>query len=206
MSEFLDAATTPVALVFAVPLVISLVLWMVSIVGVFDFDADGSDGLVDGALESLGLAGVPPLVVFTIVSLIGWFVAVVAALFVLDPLTGVSLLLASFVVVGAASAAALFIGSRIARPLGALMITATAPSGAELVGHGATVRSGKVDASFGYADAVWDDGNITRVDIRDSHELGLTSGDRIRLMDWNAEAGTYKVKREKDLFPDTGDN
>ncbi|NOX31228.1 MAG: hypothetical protein GXP35_14450, partial [Actinobacteria bacterium] len=105
-----------------------------------------------------------------------------------------------------ALAAALFFGSRLARPLGRLMETATAPSATELVGREATVRSGRVDAGFGYADAIWDDGSMSRIDVRDGNELGLGPGDTIRLMSWNSDTAAYGVTNDDELFGNKGDN
>jgi len=92
MAEFWDAATTPVAIIFFIPLGVSLVLWLVSMIGILDIGGDIGDSFGEDAVASLGLGGVPPLVVFSIVSLIAWFLAVVAAMFLLDPLGGLTLL------------------------------------------------------------------------------------------------------------------
>ena len=198
MADFWDAATTPIAIVFFVPLAVCLVLWLVSMIGIFDLDGDASDAF-DG-LEWFPLHGAPPLVVLTLVSLVGWFTAVVAALFVLDPLGGLGLLLGSAAVFVVALGLGLFIGSKIAPPLGRLMETATAPRAGDLVGALAVVRSGRVDASFGYADARWADGSESRIDIRDTGDLGLGPGDMIRLMSFDASSDTYGVALDSELF------
>lgn len=198
MADFWDAATTPIAIVFFVPLAVCLVLWLVSMIGIFDLDGDATDAF-DG-LEWLGLQGAPPLVVATLVSLVGWFTAVVAALFVLDPLGGLGLLLGSAAVFVVALGLGLFIGSKVAPPLGRVMATATAPRARDLVGALAVVRSGRVDATFGYADARWADGSESRIDIRDTADLGLGPGDMIRLMSFDANTGTYGVALDSELF------
>jgi len=76
----------------------------------------------------------------------------------------------------------------------------------ELVGREATVRSGRVDAGFGYADAIWDDGSMSRIDVRDGNALGLGPGDTIRLMSWNSDSATYGVTNDDELFGNKGDN
>ena len=106
MADFWQAATTPVALVFFIPLAVSLIAWLISMLGLFEADADSLDGIGGEAMDSVGLGDAPPLLALTVVSAIAWFLAVVAALFVLEPLAGVGLTIASIVVSGSALSAA----------------------------------------------------------------------------------------------------
>ncbi|MEM9606781.1 MAG: hypothetical protein AAGA99_05110 [Actinomycetota bacterium] len=205
MTEFWDAATSPLGLVFGVPLVICLVLWAISIVGFLDLESDAGEGALDEAFESLGVAGVPPLVVVSIVTLIGWFLAIVGQLVVVDPLDGAAAIVVGLVVAAVALVGGVLLGARIARPLGDRLETARAPHGRELIGQPAVVRSGRVDGRFGYADADWEDGSQSRIEIRDEKSLGLAAGDRIRLVEFDPDASTYTVVRESDMFPETGD-
>lgn len=200
MTEFWDAATTPVALIFFVPLAVSLIAWLISMFGIFDVDADAIDGMPGDTLDSVGLGDAPPLLALTVVSAIAWFLAVVAALFVLNPLTGMALLFASVAVLMVALVAAVWLGAKIVRPVGRLLETATAPSAAELVGQLAVVRSGRVDASFGYADAKWPDGTESRIDIRDGQGLDLQTGDQVRLMSWDPATSSFVVTSDEQLF------
>ncbi|MCP3938553.1 MAG: hypothetical protein GY708_24665 [Actinomycetia bacterium] len=206
MTEFMDAATSPVALVFGVPLAISLVLWLVGALGVLDFDGDALDGTLGDALDGVGMAGVPPLVVITIVSLIGWFVSVIAAMFLLDPVEGIALVGVSVLIFVVSLVSALYLGAKVARPLGSMMETARAPHDDELIGHEAVIRSGRVDETFGYADATWDDGTMSRIEVRAPADRGLTAGDLVRLIGWDRELRIYKVVRDKEIFNETGDN
>lgn len=206
MTEFLDAATTPVALVFGIPLAVSLVLWLVAVTGVFDFDGDTGDGAFDEAFDFIGLAGVPPLVAITIVTVIGWFLAVVAAMFVLDPLDGLALLGASVAVLAIALGAGIYLGARIARPIGSMLETARAPGDFDLVGSPAVIRSGTVDERFGYADATWSDGAVSRVDVRAPSDRALKAGELVRLVGWDPDERTYQVAREKEIFGKQGED
>lgn len=205
MTEFFDAATTPVALVFGVPLAVSVVLWMVSASGIFDFDGESGDGAFEDAFESVGMAGVPPLVVVTVVSLIGWFISVVAALFLLDRFDGAVLLGASGLVLILGLAAGIYLGARIARPIGSMLETARAPRDADLIGCPAVIRSGTVDEMFGYADATWTDGGVSRVDVRAPAGRALRAGEQVRLIGWDPDARVYQVVREREIFNETGD-
>ncbi|MEO1062065.1 MAG: hypothetical protein AAFZ07_11650 [Actinomycetota bacterium] len=209
MSEFLDAATSPVGLVFGVPLALCLVLWAVSIIGFLDLDVDvdtdAGEGVLGEAFDSLGIAGVPPLVVASMVSLIAWFVAIVGQIVVVDPVDGVAAVAVGVVVVAVALVAGIFGGARLARPLGAAMVTARAPDPSELAGQPAVVRSGRVDESFGYADADWPDGSQSRVEIRDDRDRGLAPGEQIRLVEYDRDHEHFTVARERDFFPDSGD-
>ncbi len=210
MPEFWNAFTHPVVLVFFVPLGICGVFWLISLLGFIDLDvdldldADGSGGAAGGVLESAGVAGVPPLFVLTAVSLIGWFVAMVGVMLVVDPLDGAVAVIAAVVLLLIALAVGLVLGIRVSRPLAGVMQTARAPRAAELVGREATVRSGRVDAAFGYADATWPDGTQSRIDIRPLADdvTGLGPGDVVRLVSHDADRGVYLVSSDADLFGD----
>ncbi len=194
---------------FGVPLALCLVLWAVSIIGFLDLDVDvdtdAGEGLLGEAFDSLGVAGVPPLVVASMVSLIAWFVAIVGQILVVDPVDGIAAVAVGIVVVTVSLVAGIFGGARLARPLGSAMETARAPDGADLVGRPAVVRSGRVDETFGYADADWADGSQSRVEIRDDRARGFGAGDRIRLVEFDRDRGVYAIARETDFFPDSGD-
>lgn len=205
MTEFWEAATSPLGLVFGVPLAVCLVLWVVSIAGLGDLDTEAGEGALDEVFDSLGVAGVPPLVVVSIVTLIGWFAAIVGQILVVDSFDGGAAVAAGVIVGLAAGAVGVFGGARVSRPIGGRLTTARAPHGRELIGRPAVVRSGRVDDRFGYADADWDDGSQSRIEIRDERSIGLAAGDRIRLVEFDADAATYRAVRESDMFPETGD-
>ncbi len=200
MADFWQAATTPVALVFFIPLAVSLVAWFISMLGLFEADADSLDGVGGEAMDSVGLGDAPPLLAITVVSTIAWFLAVVAGLFLLEPLAGAAFVIASIGVFVVAIVAAVWLGGRIVRPVGRMMETATAPSAAELVGREAVVRSGRVDGSFGYADVLWPDGSESRVDIRNESGIDVGPGDRVRLVSWDPDASTFTVASDDELF------
>ena len=122
-----------------------------------------------------------------------------------DAADGAAAVALGLLVIAVALLAGVFLGARLARPLGAAMQTARAPHGAALAGQPAVVRSGRVDERFGYADADWPDGSQSRVEIRDGRGLDLGPGEQIRLVEFDAEAGTYSIARESDFFPDSGD-
>lgn len=218
MTEFWQAFTHPVVLVFFVPLAICLIFWAISLLGFIDLDVEldldtdvdldgAAEGSLGSVLDSAGVAGVPPLFVVTAISLIGWFVSMVGVMLVVDPLSGLASLLAAFGLLVVALIAGLTLGIRVSRPLSRLMQTARAPKAVELVGREALVRSGRVDAGFGYADADWPDGSQSRIDIRPADgtdAAGFGPGDTVRIVAHDAARGVYLVASDAELFgPDS---
>lgn len=179
-----------------------IVLWLLSFVGVVEVDGgdDAADGLFDDALEPLGIADVPLLVLVSIVAIVGWVVSVLAQLYLLESLTGLAFAAAG-VGVGLVGLAASVGVTRAVAPAISRALRPTLAAGAqELVGRVAEVRSHTVTSTSGYADTTWPDGRGERVNVRtsDHGEISagaLHSGDRVLLVAWDAADDTYLVAR-----------
>ncbi|MCP5025239.1 MAG: YqiJ family protein [Actinomycetia bacterium] len=185
-------------LVFTILFALVAALWVLGIFGFFevelDLEVDAGDGAFDGALNALGMAGVPTVVILTLVAAGGWFTSVVLQLTVLDGRSGPLLVLLAIVTLVVAWLVALMFAAALSRPLARLMRTATAPSGSALVGRVGVVRSGRVDDQFGYADVDWIDGGSSRVEVRPADRTDTFGpGDRALLVDWDVDTGIYLV-------------
>ncbi|MCP3854166.1 MAG: hypothetical protein GY745_14070 [Actinomycetia bacterium] len=198
MDDVISASFQLPTLVFTILFALVACLWVLGVVGFFevdlDLDLDGGDGVLDGALHSLGLAGVPMVVILTLVAAGGWFTSVVLQVTVLDGRSGATLVLLGLVTLVVAWLVAFMFAAALARPLGRMMRVATAPSAAELVGRVGTIRSGRVDTRFGYADVDWADGGSSRVEVRlaDTND-SFGPGDRALLVDWDVDSGLYLI-------------
>lgn len=200
MSDVLQASVELPTVVFTGLLCIAAGLWMLSLVGVLDVDADAADGLLDDALEPLGLSEVPATILLTVFALAGWFVSVLASVFLLDDRSGTALLVLALVVGLGAAAAGLAFTVWVAPTLGRVFQTAEAPSKLGLVGRIAEVRSGTVTATAGRGEAAWPDGTVSTIDIRvDGHgDLApgeLRRGDRAFIVEWIEATDDFIVGR-----------
>lgn len=201
VSDVLEASFRFPTVVFTVLLAIVVGLWILSLVGVFDLaGAESGEGLLEGALEPIGLDDVPITVVLSFLAIAGWFVSVLAQIHLLGTLSGTALGLASVGVGIGAAGIGVGLAMVTGPPLARIFATAEAPSGRELVGRTAEVRSSTVTTTTGYADATWADGPVSRIEIRvsphgDVAADDLRSGDIVMLVDWDEPNNTYTVAR-----------
>lgn len=188
-------------MVFTVLFAIVIVLWMLALSGILDVTgAEAGDGFLDGVLEPFGLSEVPVTVVLSILAVLGWFVSVLAQIHLLDSISGTALVLGSILVGVGAGGVGLGLAVVAAPVLGRVFETAEAPSARELVGRTAEVRSATVTTTTGYADAVWPDGPVSRVEVRVSRHGDvaagdLQAGDLVLLIDWDEPNNAYTVSR-----------
>lgn len=200
MGNILRASVELPTVVFTGLLCVVAGLWALSLVGVLDVESDASDGLLDDALEPFNLSEVPATVLLTVFALAGWFVSVLASVFLLDDRTGTALavlaVLVGLLAAGAGFAFTVWIGPT----LGRVFVTALAPSKRDLIGRVAEVRSGTVTETAGRGEAEWPDGTVSTVDIRVNEHVGaapgeLRRGDRAFIIDWIEETDDFIVDR-----------
>lgn len=185
--------------VFTVLGVVCAGWWLMSLVGVFDLDADvdaDGDGLLGDALEPLGLTDVPVLLIATIVALVGWAVSALAALNILNRTSGSVFILSAAATALLAFAAALAV-LRVSGPrLAALFATELAQTGDDLVGQVVQVRSAQVTATSGYGDAPDREGVPHRIQIRDRTDrppVVWVTGDRALIVDFDRDRRFYTI-------------
>jgi len=200
MGHVLRASVELPTVVFTGLLCIVAGLWLLSLIGLLDIDADVGEGLFDDALEPFNLSEVPTTVILTIFALAGWFVSVLASVFLLDGRSGSTLVVLALVVGLASAAAGLAITAWIAPTLGRVFVTSLAPSKRDLVGCVAEVRSGTVTETTGRGEAVWPDGTVSTIDIRTNEHVGLAAGelqrgDQAFIIDWIESTDDFIVDR-----------
>lgn len=200
MADVLRASVELPTIVFTAVLAICAAMWLLSLVGVLDIEADAADGLLDDALEPLNLSEVPTTILLTAIGLAGWFASVLASVFLLDSRSGTALAILSLVVGVGAAVFALGVTVWIAPKLGRVFVTQTAPSKRDLLGRIAEVRSATVTESSGRGEATWPDGTVSTVDIRTTSGAGLgpgelKRGDRALLVDWIEATDDFIVDR-----------
>ncbi len=200
MREVLSASIEFPTLVFTALLAVAGCMWLLSLVGAIDIEIDAADGLLDDALEPLGLSEVPATVLLTVFALTGWFTSVLASVYLLDGWLDTTAVLALVVTgIGAALVALLFVVWLSPR-LALVFVTTTAPSKRELLGRIAEVRSATVTESTGRGEATWPDGTVSTVDLRTTAGAGvapgeLKRGDLALIVDWNEATDDFFVGR-----------
>ena len=200
MGDVLRASIELPTIVFTALLAIAVLLWLFSLLGVFDFEVDAGEGLVDDVLEPLELTDVPINILLTVFALTGWFVSVLASVFLLDDRSGTALAVWSLAVGLGAAIVALLVVMWIGPKLATVFVTKEAPSKRELLGRIVEIRSATVTAPTGRGEATWPDGTVSTVDLRTTGGAGIASGelargDRALSVDWVEATDDFIVDR-----------
>lgn len=208
MISFLDAATSFPSVIYTVLLGVVLVFWLLSLVGIVDFDSGpvieaelhaDADADVDeigdlaSYLVALGLNGVPFSVVLSLLVLVSWTITCLAAMWLL-PLVPTSPLriVAGLAVMLIALAVAIPVTARLIRPLRGLFVTHTAISNAALVGQPCKVLTASVDEKFGRAEVAMRGASVNiRVWAETPNTLG--KGSLARILDYDTDAARYLI-------------
>ena len=198
MADVLRASVELPTIVFTAILAIVAALWLLSLIGAIDIEVDAADGLLDDALEPLNLSEVPATVMLTVFGLAGWFVSVLASVFLLDARSGTALVVMAIVIGLVAALVAVGVVVWIGPKLAVVFVTTTAPSKRDLLGRVAEVRSATVTETTGRGEATWPDGTVSTVDLRTTPgaDIGpgeLKRGDLALLVDWDEETDDFVV-------------
>ncbi|MEL6890388.1 MAG: hypothetical protein AAFP84_02225 [Actinomycetota bacterium] len=200
MGDVLRASVELPTIIFTALLAIVGVMWLLSLVGALDVEADPGEGLLDDVLEPLNLSDVPSILLLTVVGLAGWFVSVLASVFLLDGRSGTALVVLAVVIGLAAAASSLAFTAWLAPKLALAFETERAPSKLDLLGRVVEIRSSTVTDTTGRGEATWPDGTVSTVDVRTTSGAGigpgeLQRGDRALLVDWNEATDDFIVDR-----------
>jgi hypothetical protein len=200
MGDVLRASLELPTVIFTGLLAVAFGMWLLSLLGVLDIEADGADGVLDDALEPLNLSEVPATVLLTLFALAGWFVSVLASVFLLDDRSGTALAMTAVVIGVGAAVVAIGVTLWLAPKLGRMFETAQAPSKRDLLGRIAEIRSETVTETNGRAEARWPDGTVSTIDVRTSPNSAIEpgvfrKGDTALIVDWRSETDDFIVDR-----------
>lgn len=219
MELFYQNITTFPTVFFTFFLGVTLLYWLVAILGivqidVLDFDINpvesaldigaehGLDGPGDiaGLMLKLGLHGVPVTIMISLIALFGWFFCYYIVYFffgfipqgILYYLAGLPVLLLSFYI-------AVIITAQLIKPLRILFRKTEEKTIKHILGQVAVVRTSRVDSNFG--EAVLDDrgaGLILRIRTRD--DVQFKKGDKVVLLEYLANENAYRVISENEFL------
>lgn len=205
MNDFLTTVLTFPTLVYSIVLAVCVAYWLLAATGLMHHDgAAFGDAHVDhthagdlaGLLGKLGLAGVPIMVIATVVSFFGWVVAYYAQLLVLDHLHVSMRILLGIAVDVAALVPGLLATSIVLRPVSRWILKLRPPVEPTLLGRAGTVATPSVDDAYGQA-TVEDGGAGLVLQIRSTDSGRFKRGDRVVLIEYLDAQHAYRVISEQ---------
>ena len=193
MATFLAAALAFPTVVFTVLVVFFIIYTVFTLIGALDIHwldgvlgiHDAPDTVLEGALNFLGVAGIPITIFGGISSVFAWVTSIAAAKFLPDSMViGIAILIASGIL-------GLMIGGLTVRPFRAVFNTPEGASRKHIVGKICTVRSLRVNENSGTAEV--EDGSGFIAEIRCFRENELTLGSKAIVYDYDHKNGIYHV-------------
>lgn len=205
MEIFLGIAMSFPTIVYSVMLLVVSVHWLLAALGILEVDAvdgllpddigtDGADpGAVGGLLMKFGLHGVPVMVVFTIIAIVGWIFCYFVDLSLLRTMPGG---IVSTLAGVATCAGGLLLSIPVARvvlaPVRRLMRRYQPVSQRPLLGHYAEVRSPEITRTHGTA-RIDDGGAGLILQVRADEPGRFVRGDRVVLIEYLEDQNAYRV-------------
>jgi len=207
MNDFLQTALTAPTLLYSIVLAVCVAYWLLAATGLVD--ADGPDGLLGGEadgdgdasgvaamLAKLGLAGVPVMIVLTVVAFVGWLGTYFVHLLALQHLPSLLRIVGGSVVALVMLVPGAFVTSLLLRPLSKLLLRLRPPVEPSILGRTAIVSTPSVATDYGQA--TMDDGGAGLVlQVRHSDPHRFKRGDRVVLIEYIDQQHAYRVVSEE---------
>jgi hypothetical protein len=209
MNEFLRVATSFPTAIYSVMLLVVTAHWLLSALGILDIDtvdglllsddpgmshADGAEhGGIGGVLLKFGLHGVPVMIIFTIIAIVGWTFCYFIDLHLLS---GMRLGVVGVAADIATAIGGLLLSIPVARavltPVRRMLRRYEPVTQRPLLGRYAEVRSPEITQSHGTA---WvDDGGAGLIlQVRADVSGRFVRGDRVVLIEYLEEHNAYRV-------------
>lgn len=208
MDVFLRVVTSFPTVVYSVLLLVMLVHWLMTMLGVLEIDAidgllpdeiglDGGDGAHHGGLGGLllkfGLHGIPVMVVFTIIAIVGWSFCFFVELHVLGTMPdGVATTLLGVATMIGGLLLSIPVARIVLAPVRRLMRRYEPVTQRPLLGRYAEVRSPEITQTHGTA-WVEDGGAGLILQVRADLPGRFVRGDRVVLIEYLDAQNAYRV-------------
>lgn len=227
MEVFVKVATSFPTIVYSVLLLVVTVHWLLSALGILEIDAldgllpddigmDGAHGLhgahgahgahhggdhgsIGGVLMKFGLHGVPVMVVFTIIAIVGWTFCYFVDLHVLNMMPeGIVATLAATATMIGGLLLSIPVARMVLTPVRRLLRRYEPVTQRPLLGRYAEVRSPEITQTHGTA---WvDDGGAGLIlQVRADMPGRFVRGDRVVLIEYLEEQNAYRVTSTEDF-------
>lgn len=210
MDPFYENLTSFPTVFFSFFLLLSMMYWLVAVLGVVNIDAldvdlpepdadIGQINAVAGLMIKVGLNGVPVTIIVTLISMIGWLFSYYSVyFFVRDIESPLFHFLASVAVLLGSLYVAVMITAQIIKPL-RKFFNGEVTSSKTILGQVLIVRSSRVDEQFG--EATFNDGGAGLVlKIRTSPDNEFKTGDRVVAYEYLKDQNVYRVISEAEFL------
>ena len=199
MKELLELSLNPWVLPFTILSIVSILYWVLALVGAvasdaldIDIDADleGNGGFLSSVLNWMNVTDVPILFVLTVLSICKWLLNIVAVLTINSAgiwWIGLLTWVAAFVV-------ACYMTSLITRPLVPFfkLLKSGEDDEEAIIGMEATVVTASLSDEFGQVRVLREKGASAQVHCRlMTGEASITKGDKVTIIDRDDESGFY---------------
>ncbi|HRN61559.1 MAG TPA: hypothetical protein PK743_06980 [Luteimonas sp.] len=200
MTLFLTTSLGYPTLAWSIVLGGLLLFWLVAAIGLLGLDAldiDLGNGEAGGMVSRLGLDGLPSLLVLSVLAFFAWAITYFVHLFLLGPLPDLLRYGLGTLVLLLSPVPAILLTAFVLRPLRRFVLRLRPPPQASLVGRVAVVRTPTVDGGQGMADL--DDGGAGLIlQVRHDGAAVIARGDRVVLLEHDAQSNTWRVLAERD--------
>lgn len=216
MTTFVTIITAFPTVIFTVLLGVSILFWLVSLLGFLDLDSflpdalegefgdggidmEGSQSLLLGVMHKFRLVGIPITIVLTALALFSWLFSYYAVYFLwpLLPFTWLEWLV-GIVLLPVCLFASAWISGKVLRPLRGLFKNQAA-SNRSLIGQTAVVRSVNVTTEMGEVDFA-DGGAGLILKVRSEDDTVYERGEKVVLIRFDAELNVYYVIAESEFL------
>ncbi len=191
-------------------LLLSMLYWLVAVLGLVDIDAldvdlpepDADIGQINalaGLMMKFGLNGVPATLIITLISLIGWLLCYYSVHFFVRPLESVWMQfgLGSLVLLASLYLSTM-LTAQIIKPL-RKFFTSETTSNKSILGKVLIVRTSRVDENFG--EAMLNDGGAgLMLKIRCDQPNSFKQGDRVVAYEYLNDKNVYRVVSEDEFL------
>jgi hypothetical protein len=234
MNEFLNTAFTMPTTIFSGLLILLGLYWMTVILGILDieifdsiFDLFGGaaegvlDGAVDGVIDGLGdsldvgdhdgclgMGGVPLTIIGTFFSLFGWAFSFLGMSFLPSVLPALAVGGTLLLVVVGSTASVLALGATAiaTRPMKKLFRLAPVTQNSDLVGRVCTVTTLKINARYGQAEVVDEEGSTILIQARSRDaDNGLARRSKALIFEYDRARGVFYISSYDDGLSEFSD-
>lgn len=209
MADFLNTALGFPTVVWSFFFALCTLYWLLAVFGLVDNDflddlfgnTSADDAHASASILSrLGLDGIPIMLVLTLLAFTGWISCYFIHLLVLSPLTGpfntgMVRSLGNIATLFGSLIPGVLLTSLFLRPFRTFFLKLSSPQSRSLIGSAGTVTTPYVDRDYGTA-SVEDGGAGLILQIRSPSSEKLKRGDRIILLEYDAQDNSYLVTSE----------